>query len=313
MITEEMKELSILLIDCGFIAKKAWIERTLIVGQPSNTRPEETMDFFTTLDAELDERLIEGIRARLDVTRFMTEEGAQLPERNQEGDVRAVIDSLDGSSNFATYRPDFGISVAIEKNGIPMVAGIITPIRGELLIASAKEGTYLFLFYGKTQSETIKAIEQNESIKITPQSFALSNKKKRLSPLETSRIYVHTGKRRNFELSAQDPWNTIYAKLANPGCTFCCSVALVEVALGKLDGAVIGFQNHWDYAAGRLLIQEAGGYFEVWDCKWTHILSDEELAFANATKDEKGDEWLAHVIAAGREELLTVLREHFVV
>lgn len=312
MLTAKMKELALLLMECGFIAKKAWMEQNLVVGQTENTRPEETMDFFTTLDAELDDRLIEGLETRLGITRFLTEEGAANPERNCTRGERAVIDSLDGSSNFATYRPDFGISVAIEKGGVVVTAGIITPIRGELLVASFGEGTFFFSLYGKTETEAAALIAHNVEVRVTTQSFALPNKKKRESILETSRVYVHTGKRRNFELPPRCPWNTIYAKLANPGCTFCCSVALVEVALGKLDGAVIGFQNHWDYAAGGLLIEEAGGYFTNWHREWTHELSWQEYARAHAEKNENGDEWLSHVVAAGSKDLFDALCGHFV-
>lgn len=312
MVTEKMRELALLLVECGFIAKKAWVGRNLIIGQTENTRPEETMDFFTTLDAELDDRLIEGLKTRFGITRFLTEEGAANPGRNCTRGERAVIDSLDGSSNFATYRPDFGISVAIEKGGLVVTSGIITPIRGELLVASFNEGTFFFSLYGKTEKEAAALIAHEAGIRITTQSFALPNKKKRASIFETSRVYVHTGKRRNFELSPRDPWNTVYAKLANPGCTFCCSVALVEVALGKLDGAIIGFQNHWDYAAGGLLIREAGGYFTNWHREWTHDLSRHELALAHAEKYENGDEWLSHVVAAGNKELFDALRGHFV-
>ncbi len=307
-----MKKLALLLTECGFVAKKAWVERNLVIGQNFNTRPEETMDFFTTLDAELDTRLVESIASRFGIGRFFTEEGATIPERNKKGGVRAVIDSLDGSSNFATYRPDFGISVALEENGVPITAGIITPVRGELLVASAGNGTFLYSFYGKTEEETARMIARNEAMRIDSPKFALKNKKQDRSPLETSRVYVHTGKRRNFELSPQDPWNTVYAKLANPGCTFCCSVAMVEVALGKLDGGALGFQNHWDYAAGKLLITEAGGYFENWDRAWTHPLSPAELADADATKDTDGNEWLSHVVTAGNEDLFRALTNHFV-
>jgi len=312
MLTEEMRALAYLLTESGFIAQRVWKDRNLVVGQNMDTRPEETMDFFTNLDAELDERLMEGVSSHFGVTRFLTEEGASHPERNRTRGIRAVIDSLDGSSNFATYRPDFGISVAIEGGGVPTLAGIITPARGELLVAGTGEGTFFRSFYGETEDETRLVARRGEFTKIHSAPFALKNKKQNRSPLETSRVYVHTGKRRNFELSPKCPWNTLYAKLANPGCTFCCSVALVEVALGKLDGAVIGFQNHWDYAAGKLLITEAGGYFENWDREWTRPLSPDELAAADATKDERGNEWLSHVVTAGSEGLFRALKDHFI-
>ena len=313
MLSQGGKKLAVALAHVGVRAKRHWVNRDLTVGQSFNNRPEEAMDFFTTLDIELDSFIVNEIRAEFSIDRFLTEEGATLAERNAVGGKRAVIDSLDGSSNFATYRPDFGISIAIENNGSPILAGVITPARGELLLAEKDRGTHLISWYEKGMGEVLDMIEQETSVKkVSFQSFALKNKKRLASPLQTSRVYVHTGKRRNFELSPDDKWNTIYSKLANPACSFCCSVALVEVALGKLDGAAIAYQNHWDYAAGRLLVEEAGGCFEAWDRSWNKQLTDKDLAEAHATKDENKNEWLCHILAAGTPELLAALRSHFV-
>lgn len=311
MVTDRMVALARIVAECGVIAREAWVNRTLKVGQNLDTRHSETMDFFTTMDAELDNRLMAGLKKSLGINRFLTEEGSKIPERNSIGGLRAVIDSLDGSSNFATYRPDFGISIAIEQDGVPNLACIMTPARGELVIAEANQGTWLLPCYAKSLKKIQASLLDPKKIrKISTDTFALPNAKNR-PPIERSRVYIHTGKRRNFELAPSDRLNTIYAKLANPGCSFSCSVALIEVALGKLDAAVIAYQNHWDYAAGKLLLQEAGGCFAAYDRNWSSLLSDDSLAGANATKDTTGDEWLANIIASGTPELFQNLFDHF--
>lgn len=114
MLSEKGIKLGRLLVECGYVAQKAWVNRSAIATQ-ARGRAAETMDFFTDLDARLDELLISRIQAELGVSRFLTEEGKEKPERNSVGGLRAVIDPLDGSSNFASYRPDFGISVAIKE------------------------------------------------------------------------------------------------------------------------------------------------------------------------------------------------------
>ena len=311
MVTERMILLAKVIAECGVIARDAWIQRTLKTEQNFNTRPEETMDFFTTLDAELDERLMAGVAKHLKVDRFLTEEGSKIQERNAEGGTRAGIDSLDGSSNFSTYRPDFGISVAIEENGEPKLGCIMTPVRGELVVAEKNGGVWFLSCYNRSLQEINAALESKCLSRVYPHSFAIVNSKKNLRPIQRSRVYVHTGKRRNFELDPNDPWNTIYAGMANPGCSFACTVALLETAIGKLDGAVIAYQNHWDYAAGRLLIQEAGGHFAAYQRDWSSALDASEFATANAEKNVTGDEWLVHIIASGTKELFDDLRSHF--
>ncbi|MBI4029769.1 hypothetical protein HY373_01160 [Candidatus Berkelbacteria bacterium] len=307
----QMQELALILTGAAFWARQAWQEGSLVTVQNLETRSTETMDWRNLLDEEIDSHLMERIKERLGVERFLTEEGAKIPERNQVGGKRAVLDSLDGSSNLATYRPDFGISAAIEEGGRPVLGGIVTPIRGELLVAAPSEGVHFFSCYGRALEEVLWMIKDGKTDKVTTQSFAIPQKKEMDSPLKTARIYVHTGKRRNFELLPTDPWNTLYAKLANPGCSFSCTVALVEVALGKLDAAAVAYQNYWDFAAGRLLVQEAGGTFEAWDRCFKGQLTDSDMALANAAKTPKGDEWLCHILAGGTPEIVIALREHF--
>ncbi len=308
MLSEKGIRLGRLLIECGYVAQRAWINRSAITAQAEG-RATETMDFFTDLDARLDERLISRIQAELGVSRFLTEEGKENPERNLTGGLRAVIDPLDGSSNFASYRPDFGISVAIEEKGEVLLAGIITPVRGELLLAEKGNGTFFLSFYGKKENE----IHLRENlIQVNTSFFSLPQRKTVDNPLKNSRIYVHTGRRRNFELDPRDNWNTIYSKLANPVCYLSCAVALLEVALGKIEGAVIGFQNYWDFAAGRLIVAEAEGSFEVWDLNCRHRLADIEMSLAYAAGKEM-EEWQSHIIAAGNEETLAAIREYFVI
>ncbi|MBI2454032.1 MAG: hypothetical protein HYV54_00425 [Parcubacteria group bacterium] len=310
--TKEMQELALILAQCADMARAAWTAQTLKASQNLDTRPSETMDFFSNLDEELDTRLMEALQSRLGVKHFLTEEGAKIPERNSIGGRRAIIDSLDGSSNFITYRPDFGISVSLEQDGFPLIGGIVTPVRGELVIAGSGHGAYLFSCYGQELRAVERMIISDIARSVNTATFALKNVRKRKSPLETSRIYVHTGKRRNFELSPSSPWNTIYAKLANPACSFSCTVALLEVAMGKLDGAAIAFQNYWDFAAGRLIITEAGGHFAAFDRDFQHQLGDKEFTLAHAGKNRTGDEWLCHIFAASSQKLLEEMKNHFI-
>lgn len=310
MLTEEMRKLAEILADTGTTALEAWRSGVVAVTQATNTRPGETMDFTNKEEDRWDRDGVENVRKMLKVERFLTEEGAKDQSRNAVAGWRAVMDWIDGSSNFATRQPDWSLSTAIEKNGVVVLGGIYCPARGELVVAGAGDGMYFLNTYGRTFYDIRYAL-QREMSPATVGRFALPQSKKRANPLELVRCYWHTGKRRNFELPPDDLWNTFPARLANPGCTFCCTAAMVQVALGKLDAAAVAFQNYWDFAAGRLLVAEAGGCFTALSRDYSRELTAADFAVANATKTPDGDEWLCHIFAARNKEILAAVLDHF--
>jgi fructose-1,6-bisphosphatase/inositol monophosphatase family enzyme len=321
VLTPCTQQLADILVCAGYDLLAQWPGQTSRKSsgiQQISSRRDETMDFTLSADKEIDSKLIRLLTnpGRFNVQYFLTEEGKGNPERNAhgKGKRRAVIDAIDGTSNFATGRPDFGICVRIEADGVEICSGIFAPARGELLVTEQRGGTYFFPTYGLPKDAVLKIIWNTPQRfdRITTMNFSLPNQNKRASVLETSRIYIHTGKRRNYEFLPERTWNTIYAKCGNPLSYASCAVALLETALGKLDGAAIGFQNYWDFAAGMQLIENAGGCVEIWDIAWCKKLGAEDFAEAHASVNGKGEDlWLAHVLAARNEEVLCELKSHF--
>ena len=311
MLTMEMQALSLILARAGTKARRAWLDRSFSVGQTQETRGAETMDFFSSVDQPLDGEVMDELDHIRHGHRFLTEEGAKIPARNCIGGKRWVQDIIDGSSNFMTGEVDWSLSTALEQDGVPQLAAIYCPARGELVVSAEGQRTYYLNCHGRLLADIEGMIHDQTFVQASVNMFALPQTKKRENPLELARIYWHTGKRRNFELARDDPWNTFPAKLANPGCTFCCTAALVKVALGKLDGAAVAFQNHWDYAAGQLLIREAGGYFVAISRDYKRVLTAADFAEASATKTPDGDEWLCYIFAARTWEVLNAMVHHF--
>lgn len=198
---------------------------------------------FNAIDGEINVRLGNALR-RLDITdRFLTEEGKKDALYNAVGGLRWVCDELDGTSNFISGETDWGHSIALEENGEIHYAAVLLPARGEFLLTDHTT-TY---FSNVAEEKTAISWRVSDSRYILPQKIFAK-------PLERIRCYIHPGRKRSFELSEDNPLNRLYAAVANPACTFSCVSALAKVALGKLDGAVIGFQNYWDFAASRLIL-----------------------------------------------------------
>ena len=153
-----------------------------------------------------------------------------------------ILDPVDGTSNFANGLPYFAVSVAFYQAGRPVMGVVYAPEANELFWAEAGKGAFL-------NGERLPIKER------VPQSLrhAMAGVDlKRLQPKLASALAAHPPyvSQRNFGSSALD-W--------------------CYVAAGRLDIYLHGGQKLWDYAAGALILQEAGGAFctlesdDFWD------------------------------------------------
>ena len=141
-----------------------------------------------------------------------------------------VLDPVDGTSNFANGLPYFAVSVAFYQSGRPVMGTVYAPEANELFWAEAGHGAFL-------NGERLPIKERAPTIlECAMAGVDLKRLKPKLaSALATCPPYVS---QRNFGSSALD-W--------------------CYVAAGRLDIYIHGGQKLWDYAAGALILEEAGG------------------------------------------------------
>lgn len=139
------------------------------------------------------------------------------------------IDPLDGTSNFAAGIPFFAVSVALIVAGKPQLGIVYDPIRQECFSAIAGAGAFL-------NGECL-------TMKTSPDSL-----KRAIGLIDFKRLDKGLATR----LISQPP----YASQRSFG-----SVALdwCWLAAGRCHVYLHGKQNIWDYAAGCLVLAEAGG------------------------------------------------------
>jgi len=139
---------------------------------------------------------------------------------NKKKDTFWIIDPIDGTTNFLHGIPHFAISIALQNNGEIITGLIFDPIKNEVFYAEKDSGSFL----------------NNNRIKVSKKSnleeclFASNNK----------------------------GLKSIYPKLdlRNTGCA---ALDLAYVGCGRLDGYFHNEINLWDVAAGKIIIEEAGG------------------------------------------------------
>ena len=139
---------------------------------------------------------------------------------NNNKDVFWIIDPIDGTTNFLHGVPHFAISVALQKEGEIMIGLIFDPIKNEIFYAEKNSGAYI----------NNSRIRVSKKIKLDDCLFASNN----------------------------DVISSIYPKL-NLRNTGCAALDLAYVACGRFDGYFHNAINLWDIAAGKIIVEEAGG------------------------------------------------------
>lgn len=184
----------------------------------------------TEADIAAEEAILAVVLGRFPGHDFLTEERAP---RASGSDYVWVIDPIDGTVNYAHGFPHSGVSVAVVRRGTTLVGGVYDPFRDELFLAEKGKGARL----NGRPLRVGPAPRLSDALLIT--GFAYDRH---------VRAAEYAGYVRDFLERAQD--------LRRSGAA---SLDLAWLAAGRLDGYWEFHLSPWDVAAGRLLVEEAGG------------------------------------------------------
>ena len=140
-----------------------------------------------------------------------------------------VVDPLDGTSNFSVGIPYYSVSVALIQNRQIQLAVVYDPERDEAFSAVRSQGAYL-----NGERLSLASMAKVDKMTIATVDF------KRLPAALAAKLVE------------QAPYKSqrSFGSVALDWCW---------IAAGRGDVYVHGKQNLWDYAAGHLVLQEAGG------------------------------------------------------
>jgi myo-inositol-1(or 4)-monophosphatase len=212
-------------------------------------------DFVSIADKKSEEILIAELRKGRPTYGFLAEESGEIAaetseEANADGEQRRwIIDPLDGTTNFLHGIPHFAITVALQV-GNEIVAGVTyDPIKDEMFWAEKGKGVYLNQRRIRVSArhqldEALVGIGAPYGHHGDPETF-----QKRLV-----KILPHTSGVRRMGAAALD---------------------LAYVACGRFDLFFEEPMHLWDYAAGILFVQEAGGVV-------TTVLGEKNILEANS-------------------------------
>ncbi|MGH8104045.1 MAG: inositol monophosphatase family protein [bacterium] len=186
-------------------------------------------DFVSVADHASEQVIISHLSARFPGHGFLAEESGGA-DANSE--FQWIIDPLDGTSNFIHAFPMFTVSIALRHHDDFLVGLIYDPVRDEMFSAMKGGGATL----------------NGRPVHVT-------------STASLHEALLSTG----FPFRAReflDPYLRVYRSLflkAGIRRTGSAAMDLAYVAAGRFDGYWDLMLMPWDYAAGALIVREAGG------------------------------------------------------
>ncbi len=194
-------------------------------------------NLVTEYDHRSEKLIIDFLRQETPHAHFLAEESG-LSKGNEEG-VTWIIDPLDGTVNFAHKIPMFAVSIAAEKNGEVISAVVYHPLVHELFVAEKGRGSFL-----NGQKLTVSKVSTlPESILATGFPYNLIE-----NPMQCIDHFVDI-------LRLGIPIRRLGA----------AALDLAYTAAGRIEGFFEVSLAPWDCAAGKLLVEEAGGKVTSWD------------------------------------------------
>lgn len=188
-------------------------------------------NYVTEYDRASEIDIISMIEQTFPTHNILAEESGFLHQT--EGEVLWIIDPLDGTNNFAHRIPIFAVSIAAYLKDQPLCGVIFQPLTHELFVAEKNHGAYL--------NGTRLAVSQTRNLE---NALMIGN-----LPYD-----AHSKPDLNIEHLMQ--LNQAGAVLRNFGSA---ALGLAYLAAGKVDAFWMYNLHPWDWAAGQLLIEEAGG------------------------------------------------------
>lgn len=187
---------------------------------------------FTEADMASQAALVSSLREVLDCPVL----GEEMPEQQQHRLWREAsesglwcIDPIDGTSNFVNGLPYFAVSVGLVRGGRCVLGAVYDPVAGEMFHAERGRGAYL------------------DSVRL-PIKAHVPLLHHAMASVDFKRLAKDLAR----ELAAAPP----FASQRNFGAS---ALDWCYTAAGRFDLYLHGGQKLWDYVAGALILEEAGG------------------------------------------------------
>jgi len=208
-----------------------------------NERPEKMtyeskstpVDLVTEMDKKAEHHIVQRVQAVRPNDSFLGEEGTASQVSNPSN-VRWIIDPIDGTVNYFYNHPYWAVSIGIE------IDGEIKPLRDSVIVTDMDfsgrqlQGAYLEHDGKKSKLQTNSGAKLDKALVATGFGYDPERRKKQGAALAEMVVLARDTRRAG-----------------------AASIDFCYVAAGRLDAYYEFGLYPWDFAAGSLIVTEAGG------------------------------------------------------
>lgn len=190
-------------------------------------------DLVSDADRAAEQLIVDILRSGRPHDGILAEEGSEAAAGSGR---RWLVDPLDGTTNFLYGYPAWSVSVALDDDRGGLVGVVHDPLRRETFAA-----------------------ERGAGARLNGSPIAVRDHGR----LDTALVATGFGYRRELRSRQADALTRILPRVRDIRRGGSAAQDLAWLAAGRLDGYFERGLNPWDWAAGRLLVTEAGGRVET--------------------------------------------------
>lgn len=223
------------------------------------TQKTNPQDLVSEADHKVESYIRKALAAKYPTDNFLGEEYGLTDNQNKEA-LTWVIDPIDGTYAFLHGIPLWCISIAALYRGKPVLGIIADPNHGEIFTAIKGQGA----FCNDSPIHTIK----NANLQSGSIAFGIDKDER----AEIAKKFINSSIEKNIHIAR----------------TYTCALNMAWTAGGRMLGAFYPYVHAWDFCAGLVLIEEAGGKHNnpLKNHDWANNKGTALLASASETYDE---------------------------
>lgn len=211
-------------------------------------------DLVTNIDKEIEQFIVEKIRAFDDTHRILGEEGMSHEAFADLNGVVWIVDPIDGTMNFIRQQRNFTISIGIYENGVGKFGYIYDVVREELYYAIEGQGAFL----NDQPLKKLKEIPLNEAI------------------IGVNASWIAKNTRVNSEKIGD-----LVRRARGTRSYGCATIEMMFVATGRMEAYLSMRLSPWDIAAGAVIAKEVGAEFTTLRGEPINLLKQDTFIIAN--------------------------------
>ncbi|MBS4032114.1 MAG: inositol monophosphatase [Clostridiales bacterium] len=188
-------------------------------------------DLLTMCDVEIENYLISNLKSKFPFHAFISEEKENVP--NISGYVW-IIDPIDGTTNFITFKKDFSISIALYNDAKPLFGIVYDVMNNDLYVGITGQGAYL----NDQKLDRLSPVHLQDCILD--------------SSLNSIQFFYNHKNHKVFNIAQV---------IRGHRCLGAASLTICKIATGKIHMYVSAKIKAWDFAAAGILLSEVGGHY----------------------------------------------------